>query len=175
MRYIALLRGINVGGATMMKMDDLKAEFQKLGFENVKSYINSGNIGFDAATTAESRLVAMLEAAIEARFGRAFSVMVRKQEDLPRIIAANPFEGKYESHKAMHLLFLADELPADKEAQLVQALLPGDACQVIGREIYWHLPAGIADSLLGKGFMEKKLKVPATARNWRTVEKLVDL
>ncbi len=78
-RYIALLRGINVGGGNMMKMDELKAVFEELGFKFVKSYINSGNLAFDTKKTAPGKLESRIEAAIEKRFGRAVPVMVREQ------------------------------------------------------------------------------------------------
>ena len=175
MRYIALLRGINLGGKTMMKMDDLKAEFERLGFGNVRSYINSGNLAFDTAKTTETKLIEKIEDAIEARFGRRVHVMVREQKDIERILKANPFDGQYESHKQMHVLFLKESMPAEKEEQLHAAALPGDRYSVADREIYCHLTGGVADSLLTKGFFEKKPAVPYTGRNWRTVEKLAEL
>jgi uncharacterized protein (DUF1697 family) len=175
MRYIALLRGINVGGNTMIKMDDLKAEFRTLGFENVTSYINSGNIAFDVAKSDESKLVQKLETAIEERFGRAVAVMVREQQEIARIIESNPFAGSFESHKEMHVLFLKEDLPTEKAGQLTSSALPGERYEVRGREIYAHLPQGVANSLLTKGFFEKKPRVSATARNWRTVQKLAVL
>lgn len=175
MRYIALLRGINLGGKTMMKMDDLKAEFERLGLGNVRSYINSGNLAFDTAKTTETKLIEKIEDAIEARFGRRVHVMVREQKDIERILKANPFDGQYESHKQMHVLFLKESMPAEKEEQLHAAALPGDRYSVADREIYCHLTGGVADSLLTKGFFEKKPTVPYTGRNWRTVEKLAEL
>ena len=175
MRYVALLRGINLGGANMMKMADLKAEFEKLGFENVKTYINSGNIAFDTSKTAEAKLVDKIEKAIDRWFGRPIPVMVREQKDIDRILKNNPFDGKYESHKHMHVLFLKEVMPKEKEEQLQASALPGEAYVVRGREIYNLLPQGVAGSLLTKGFFEKKPKVSYTGRNWRTVEKLADL
>jgi uncharacterized protein (DUF1697 family) len=175
MKYVALLRGINVGGATMMKMTDLKAEFERLGFENVRTYINSGNIAFDAKKAAESKLINKIEPAIEKRFGRAVPVMVREQNDIERILKGNPFDGQYDSHKEMHVLFLKEEMPKDKEAELLSKQTENERFAVIGREIYCHLKQGVADGLLGKGYIEKKLKVAVTGRNWRTVQKLAEM
>lgn len=174
-RYVALLRGINVGGNTMIKMEDLRAMFEGLGFENVVSYINSGNLAFDTKNTSEPKLVAILENAIERRFGKAVDVMIRKQKDIERILANNPFEGQFDSHKHMHVLFLREPLPEEKEEQLHESALPGERYEVRGREVYNHLPDGVAGSLLGKGFFEKKPRVSYTARNWRTVEKLSEM
>ncbi|HEY2867456.1 MAG TPA: DUF1697 domain-containing protein [Pyrinomonadaceae bacterium] len=175
MRYVALLRGINLGGANQMKMDDLKAVFAELGFENVKSYINSGNLAFDTRKAAENKLIDKIETAVEKRFGRRVHIMVREQTDIGRIVKNNPFQGEYESHKHMHVLFLKEPLPAGKQELLQASALPGERYEARGREIYNHLPNGVAGSLLTKGFFEKKPVVAYTGRNWRTVEKLAEL
>lgn len=176
MRYVALLRGINVGGNTMIKMTELKAAFEGCGCQNVVTYINSGNLAFDVATDgAEEALVSLIEKAIETGFGKQIPVMIREQAAIDKILVNNPFEGEFESHKEMHVLFLREEMPAEKIDQLMAAAPEGERFAVIGREIYCHLPSGVADSLLGKSFIEKKLKVAVTGRNWRTVQKLAVL
>lgn len=175
MRYIALLRGINLAGANQMKMEDLKVVFSELGFENVKSYINSGNVAFDTKKSSESKLIDMIESAVEKRFGRRVHVMVRGQRQIEAILKNNPFDGQYESHKHMHVLFLKEPMPAEKERLLQESALPGERYEVRGREIYNLLPNGVAGSLLTKGFFEKKPVVPYTGRNWRTVQMLAGL
>jgi uncharacterized protein (DUF1697 family) len=184
MRYVALLRGINVGGNTMIKMEDLRAMFEGLGFENVVSYINSGNLAFDVGSphvskgslkTLESELCSTIEKAIEADLGKPVQVMVRRQEDIDDVLSNNPFDGQFESHKEMHVLFLKDKLPAESEQFLKDAIPPGERFICVGREIYCHLPMGVADSYLGRGQFERKLKISVTARNWRTVQKLAEL
>lgn len=159
----------------MIKMDVLKAEFEKLGFKNVTSYINSGNLAFDNHKTAEGKLCTKIEKAVEALIDRNVDVMIREQNDIERIIAGNPFAGQYGSHKEMHVLFLKDEMPAEKKALLLESALEDERYDVNGREIYCHLPHGVAGSLLTKGFFEKKPRVSYTGRNWRTVEKLAEL
>ena len=175
MRYVALLRGINVGGNTMIKMEELRKAFEALGFERVVSYINSGNLAFDARKTGESNLVKKIEAAVEQLIGKNVQVMVREQAEIERIVANNPFAGKYQSHKEMHVLFLKSELSAEQIEWLAEATPSSEHFQVSGREIYCHLPTGVADSFLGRGLFEKNLKAAVTARNWRTVEKLAEL
>jgi uncharacterized protein (DUF1697 family) len=187
MRYIALLRGINVGGNTMIKMAELKVVFEKCGFENVTSYINSGNLAFDApalqkpprskgtALDRESDLISVIENAIQKEFGKAIPVMVRDQGAIADILANNPFDGEFESHKEMHVLFMKDEMPSEKQKLLIERQTADERFSVRGREIYCHLRHGVADSLLGKGFIDKKLKISVTGRNWRTVEKLSNL
>ncbi len=183
MRHIALLRGINVGGNTMIKMEELRAMLEALHFENVASYINSGNLAFDSVSsphiskgeTLEIDLSNQIEAAIQNTFGRSIPVIVRKQRQIQTILESNPFTGQFESHKEMHVLFLKEEMPADKQQQLLASQTKDERFTIHGREIYCHLKLGVANSLLGKGFIEKKLNIAVTARNWRTVEKLAML
>ena len=175
MRYIALLRGINLGGNVMIKMDVLKSEFENLGFKNVTSYINSGNLAFETRSASEQKLCSKIEAAVADLTGRDVDVMVREQKDIDRIIESNPFEGQYESHKEMHVLFLKEPMPGAKSELLTESALDGEKYEIKDREIYCLLPNGVANSLLTKGFFEKKPRVSYTGRNWRTVEKLAAL
>ena len=175
MRYVALLRGINLGGNNQMKMEELRATFESLGFANVKSYINSGNLAFDTKKTPEGKLIDKIETAVESKFGRRVHIMIRDQSYVERILKNNPFDGQYESHKHMHVLFLKEPMPAEKLQLLQASALPGERYHADGCEIYNLLPNGVAGSLLTKGFFEKKPAVPYTGRNWRTVEKLAVL
>lgn len=158
----------------MLKMSDLKLCLEKAGLENVVTYINSGNVGLDHAGS-EAEVIELIERAIETDLGRVIPVMVRSRTAIDEVIAANPFEGEFESHKEMHVLFLKTELAEDRAEQLTNAAQPPERYSVMGREIYCHLPMGVADSLLGRSFVEKKLKVEVTGRNWRTVQKLAAL
>jgi len=116
-----------------------------------------------------------LEQAIEKYFKLPIQVMVRPQAAIEKILKNNPFDGEFESHKEMHVLFMKDKMPKEKEELLLEKQTPDERFAVHGREIYCLLRLGVADSLLGKGFIEKKLKVPITARNWRTIQTLVTL
>src|SRR5688572_16722848 len=120
MRYIALLRGINVLGNTRISMTELKLSFETLGFKNVVSYINSGNLAFDAAKTSEQKLILKLEKAIKDDFGMNVQVMVRERSAIEVVVAKDPFKGKYESHKEMHVLFMKEEMPDDKKKFLLE-------------------------------------------------------
>ena len=182
MRYLALPRGINVSGSNMIKMTELKAALEALGFENVVTYINSGNVAFDVSSAhvskglaLEKELIGEISSVLEALAGKPISVMVREQAEFARIIQNNPFAGQFESHKEMHVLFLNDNVTKEAKAFLVENVPPPERFAVAGREIYCHLPMGVADSYLGRGTFERKLKIAVTARNWRTVEKLATL
>jgi uncharacterized protein (DUF1697 family) len=149
-RYVALLRGINVGGNTMIKMEDLRKMFEGLGFENVVSYINSGNLAFDTKKASEAGIVSKIETAVEKHIGKPVQVMVREQKDIARLLSKNPFLGQYASHKEMHVLFLKNELSKENEQWLSETAPSEERFAVSGREIYCHLPMGVADSYLGR-------------------------
>jgi len=176
MRYTALLRGINVTGANMIKMETLRASFGSLGFKNVVSYINSGNLAFDCKKSAEAKLVAKIEDVIKKDFGLNISVMVRERDFIKLVLANNPFDGQYETHKQMHLLFMRSEMAVEKQEALAELQTNREKYAVKGREIYAMLLDGVAESVLfKKNFIEGRLKTPITARNWRTAEKLAQL
>lgn len=167
----------------MIKMEELRAMFEALRFGNVKSYINSGNIAFDSVSsphvskgkTLEIALSNQIESAIQNTFGRSIPVMVREQRHVQTVLESNPFAGQFESHKEMHVLFLKEKLTAEQTRLLVEFTPSAERFQAIGREIYCHLPMGVAESFLGRGQFEKKLNLAVTARNWRTIEKLTTL
>jgi len=148
MRYLALPRGINVSGSNTIKMTELKAALEGLGFENVVTYINSGNVAFDTKKCAETSLVKKIAPVLEAMAGKPISVMVRVQADLLRIIQNNPFAGQFESHKEMHVLFLNDDVTEEAKSFLAENVPPPERFSVAGREVYCHLPMGVADSYL---------------------------
>lgn len=175
MRYIALLRGINVGGNTMIKMSELKEAFENLGFKKVVSYVNSGNLAFDTKKSAESKLALKIEQAVEKMIDKQVLVMVRERSSIHEVLEHDPFRGEYETHKQMHVLFLKEPVPADKQKEILGLATDQERINIRGREIYALLPGGMAESPLGRGLLEKTLKMPMTARNWRTVEKLAEL
>ena len=172
-KYAAFLRGINVGGKNKIKMETLREVFgSSLGFENVKTYINSGNVIFETAKTDDNKLAAKIEKAIEKEFLLNIKVMVRTIDEIEDIIKNNPFDGQFTSDKDLHVLFLDDKLAEEKSKLLLEHNNENEMFAVRNREIFCLLRAGFSDSLLGKDYIGKKLKTPATARNWRTVNKI---
>ncbi|MEP7213555.1 MAG: DUF1697 domain-containing protein [Acidobacteriota bacterium] len=174
-KYVALLRGINVGGNTMVKMETLREVFSSIGFENVRSYINSGNVAFESKKTNDEKLAKLISDAIETGFGKKIAVMVRSAEEIDEIIANNPFDGQFENDKDLHVFFLADELTKEQKNLLASVVSDNEQIEARGRTLYCLLKISIVDSFVGKGFIDKKLKIPATARNWRTVKKLAEM
>jgi uncharacterized protein (DUF1697 family) len=175
MRYVALLRGINVGGKNMIKMEKLREVFAKLGFENVKTYINSGNIAFDTKKTADDKLAEKIAGAIKKEFGFNISTMVRPADELGDIVAKNPYVGQFDDDRYCHVFFLEKELTPEQEASLLEQANEDELIAVNGRTVYYMLKISILDSALGKGFLDKKLKVTNTARNWRTTKTIAEL
>jgi len=175
MKYVAFLRGINVGGKNKIKMETLREVFGSLGFETVKTYINSGNVIFETGETAGKELASKIESAIEKEFALKIKVIVRKMSEIENIVANNPFAGQFENEKDLHVFFLDEELPAQKRELLLSNNNENEQYAALNREIFCLLRVGVSNSLMGKDYIGKNLKTPATARNWRTVKKIVEL
>lgn len=173
-KYAAFLRGINVGGKNKIKMEALRESFASLGHENVKTYINSGNVIFETAETDDKKIARQIESAIEKDLSLKIKVITRTISEIEDIIANNPFAGQFENDKDLHVLFLDEELPKEKREQLLSNNNENEQFAVRNREIYCLLRVSVLDSLLGKDYIGKKLKVSATARNWRTVNKILE-
>ena len=141
-KYVALLRGINVGGNNLVPMKDLAAIFVQAGCTDVRTYIQSGNVIFSAPARLLKRLPDLIAERIRARFGFRIPIVIRTVEQLARTIRDNPFLQAGESEKTLHVLFLAD-LPNELA---IGSLDPGrsapDAFHVRDQEIYLHLPNG---------------------------------
>ncbi len=166
--YIALLRGINVSGANKVPMADLRAMLTGLGFDNVQTYIQSGNAVFSAVGD-ESTLRRGIEAAFIAQFGFAVPILVISSEALLAAIAANPFAHTLDDPTKLHLGFMADEPSTEAVKLLKTKPHAGEEWQIIGRCFYFHTPVGMGTSKLFP-FIERTLKVAVTFRNWRTAE-----
>ncbi len=175
MKYVAFLRGINVGGHNKIKMETLREVFVALQFENVKTYINSGNVIFETAKTDNRKLAGKIEQEIESEFVLRVKVMVRTMSEIEEIIKNNPFAGQFENDKDLHVFFLDEELPSEKRELLLSNNNENELFAVRNHEIFCLLRVSVLDSLMGKDYIGKKLKVSATARNWRTVNKILEL
>ena len=174
MKYVAFLRGINVGGKNKVKMETLREVCASIGFQNVKTYINSGNVIFETAKTVDKKLAERTEKAIEKEFALKIKVMVRSLAEIEEIIKNNPFDGQFEDDKDLHVFFLDEQLPQEKRELLLSNNNENEQFALIGREIFCLLRISVLDSLMGKDYIGKKLKVSATARNWRTVNKILE-
>jgi uncharacterized protein (DUF1697 family) len=172
--YVALLRGINVGGRTTIPMAKLRSSLEALGLENVVTYVQSGNVVFRSGTAA-GKLAADLEARIEDDFGKSVTVLVRSPAEVAKIVKANPYLKRQADFTKLHVVFLARKPAAKAVGELDPTRSPPDEFSVAGREIYLHLPNGFGRSKLTLDYFERRLGVAATARNWNTVTKLLEL
>ncbi|NGM84322.1 DUF1697 domain-containing protein [Paenibacillus sp. 7124] len=172
-KYIALIRGINVGGNKIVKMQDLKTMLQSLGFQKVKTYIQSGNVALDGGDTDAEAVRGSIEKGISDTFGFDASVIIRTAEEVKAVIANNPFElTEPEEFKRLYVSFLAGELTEEALERLRPYEDGVDKLRVIGKEMYILYSTKVSDSPLFKVPLEKIMGVSATSRNWNTVNKL---
>jgi uncharacterized protein (DUF1697 family) len=172
--YIALLRGVNVGGNTL-KMERLREVCAELGLKNARTYVQSGNVVFEAHGTA-GRWAAALEKRLAGEARLPVSVIVRTGAEMGRVIAANPFLQERGIDLArLHVTFLPAE-PAKAGLERLDTLKAGtDRFRCVGRDIYLHCPNGYGKSKLSNNAIEKALSLRATTRNWNTVNKLYEM
>lgn len=169
--YIAILRGINVSGAKPIKMEELRLTFQKPGFENITTYIQSGNVVF--STTATSQLAAKIAESIKTDFGFEVPVIVLSCEELKTIIGNNPLNDGTKDTAFLHVTFLAEN-PAAFNLSDIEAKKQGNEEIIIsGKVVYLYCPHGYGKTKLTNTFLESKLKVTATTRNWKTCGELL--
>jgi len=174
--YLAMLRGINVSGHKPVKMDKLRASFEKLGFRNVSTYVQSGNVIFDTERGSEAQLQAKIEKQISVDFDISVPVVLRAANELGEIIKRNPFtEDARLDHSKLHVTFLSLPGPAKARELILPLAVPGEQLHANGREIYLYCPHGYGISKLSNTAIEKKLAVRATTRNWKTVNALFAL
>ncbi len=173
--YVALLRGINVGGNRMLPMKQLVGIFADAKCVDVRTYIQSGNVIFNAPATLVNRLPALLAKKIEERFGFAVPIVVRSYEELGKVSRNNLFLKRGLPESTLHVYFLADPPSADAIKSLDPQRSTPDEFLVVGREIYLHLPNGMGRTKLTNAYFDSKLKTVATARNWATVLKLLEM
>ena len=169
---IALLRGINVGGRHPLSMADLRAVAAAAGGREVRTYIQSGNLVFAHPTQSPERLTVELEERLAAVAGFAVPVILRTAEDLAGVVRDNPFAER-EPTKLL-VAFLAEAPPAKALDSIDRTLFAPEEFALKGREVYLHLPAGAGRAKLPRA-LDAVLSTPSTARNWRTVIKLLEL
>ena len=164
MIHVALIRGINVGGSRRVKMPDLRAALEDAGYEDVRTYVQSGNV-----VLRSSRSAARVAADVAAATGLEVDVMVRTAEHLAQIVEGNPYP-QVQDGKTLHVAFLEGGRP-----ELPDGDFAPEECTLAHGELYVWLPDGMRDSRLAKALSERRLGVRATWRNWNTVLALHEL
>ncbi|MGN6467917.1 MAG: DUF1697 domain-containing protein [Rhizobiaceae bacterium] len=169
--FVALYRGINVGGNNPVKMEALRAMHDALGHKDAKTYVQSGNVVFRAAGT-DKALESAIAAAFEKEFGFPAKVMVRGARDWKKIVADNPYAKEAAADpKKVHVEICHGAPDKERIAALLEKTGGPEAFEIVGHTLYMHAPDGIGRSKFAAG-LERACAVPATGRNWRTVEAL---
>lgn len=172
--YISLLRGINVGGKNLLPMKEFAEILNFMGATHVKTYIQSGNAVFKSEPKNSTIIVSKIEREIFERKGFKTNVSLLELGEMEEAVAENPFPGTVVEPKSLHLYFLSDN-PRNSDlgkAEIMKTQF--EQCVLIGKIFYLHAPDGIGRSKLASN-VERLMGVQATARNWRTVSKVLSL
>ncbi len=171
--FIALLRGINVGGRKILPMADLRRLAGSLGLRNAKTLLQSGNLVFDEPRRSAASLERLLEAETKQRLDAEVCYLVRSAAEWSGIVGANPWPKLAEDDPGHLLMMALQRTPGDEELTALRgAFLGRETIEVVGRQLYIHYPDGVARSKLSNALIERKLGCRGTARNWNTVLKL---
>lgn len=175
-KFIALFRGINLGGHNKVRMAELKALHETLGLKDVVTYIQSGNIVFSSDDADPAQLSRQIEEGFAQAFGFQVKVIVRTSAELQEIIANNPFQNQAaRESKWIVVLFLPARPESTALEDFAQVYAGPEELHLIGQEVYIYYPNSIGHSKLPHTLLEKKLKAAGTARNWNTVLQLQKL
>ena len=175
--YISILRGINVSGHKKIEMAGLKALYEALNFKDVVTYIQSGNVIFKAGDKAANiQLSEKIGKAIFEEFNFEVPVIIRTRFEIEKIISANPFLQQSDIHvEKLHITFLSEVPEEERSKKIVSLNYPPDKFIIQNKEVYLYVPGSYGNTRLSNNFFESKLKVSATTRNWKTVNKLLEL
>jgi uncharacterized protein (DUF1697 family) len=176
MKYIALLRGINVGGQKKIKMIDLKNAFEGMSFKSVETYIQSGNVTFESDSNDATKLSLEIEKKINERFGFEVKVIIRSEDELRNIVKNNPFikQSDIEIDK-LYITFMVG-IPDPKMALHLEVKKEeNEKFEIFSREIYLYCPNGYGRTKLNNVMFERKLKTVATTRNWKTINAILGM
>ena len=173
-RFVALLRGVNLGGKTKVEMAVLRQLLDDAGGTDIQTHLNSGNALFAARSAAAAvKICTQVEKALTAAYGRSIPIVLRSSTALGKALAHEPFPGADPSR--VLVAFLSKPAPAEIVAAL-QAIDSGrDEVVAHGSELFLHCPDGIAESKLALAASKPGADIVSTARNWRTVTRLHQL
>ena len=168
--YIALLRGINVSGQNSIRMSELQDSFSTLGFKDIQTYLQSGNVVFDSQKSDEDKLAAIIQAEIFQAYGHVVPVLVMSAKVIDDITSSNQLWPKTGGdEKLFHCTFLFKPVSQDLFRALKLPALEGECAVLVGQVVLLHCPHGYGKAKLNNSYFERALGVSATTRNWRTV------
>ncbi|AZO29971.1 DUF1697 domain-containing protein [Mesorhizobium sp. M1B.F.Ca.ET.045.04.1.1] len=172
--FVALFSGINVGGNRIVKMAELRSFFEELGFTDVATYVQSGNVVFRAKKGDAAWLTKQLEAAFEKKWGFNSRIMVRDAGWFERLVKDNPYPEVAGEPTKLHAYALECEPTAEETKRLAEKCTGPERFEIKEDALYLHAPDGLGKSVFAN-LIPRTLKVPGTARNWRSVLALLDM
>lgn len=172
--WISILRGINVSGHKSVKMDALRKSYEALGFQNVATYVQSGNVVFTSENTTAGTLAQTIIEQIEKDFGFDVPVIVMSADKLKHIVDNNPF-AKNNDKPVLYVTFLASKPKNFDLNTIEEKARKGEEISVTEDAVYLYCPSGYGRTKLSNNFLEKKLQVKATTRNWKTTNVLLNM
>lgn len=178
MKYIALLRGINVGGHKIIPMAKLKSIFESGGFKNVVTYIQSGNVLFDSPLSDSGKVRSKVEAMLKRSLGYDVPTLIRTPDGMKKIVAKNPFAAEHAEGKTKFYVTFLETAPAkEQKTKILGFQVDGFSIVLLGTEMYSLLDAKFTgnNTPFSNAAIEKILNCPTTTRNWATVNKLLAL
>jgi len=177
MKYISILRGINVSGQKKIKMADLTKLYESLNFKNAVTYIQSGNVAFESNIKSKLEIKNTIEKAIQQHYKFHVPVIIRSQTDFNNIIKNHPFKSiNLENDGTIVLVTLLSEKPLkSKIIDIQQYVKAPEKLVVQDTNVYLYCPNGYGKSKLSNNFIENKLGVMATTRNWKSIHKIAEL
>ena len=173
--FVALLRGINLGPRNRVAMGELRSLFDDLGYANVETYLQSGNVVFRGRAAKAATLEGAIAKRIAADLGVDAKVLVRTGSEMARLVTANPLATKGVSAEQLHVTFLRSRPKASAVNAIDDAKFAPDRFAVHGREVYLRCPNGYGRSKLSNAFFERQFSTIATTRNWKTVTTLAKM
>lgn len=165
-----------MSGHRMIKMDALRQLYSDLGFENVKTYIQSGNVVFQFKQIDNKKLADRIEKEITKRFEFQVPVLVKEINELKEIVNQNPFlKDNSKDISFLHVTFLSDIPTKENLNKIINGQYQQDEFQIFEKSVYLYCPNSYSNSKLTNSFFESKLKVTATTRNWKTTNELINI
>ena len=176
MKHLALLRGINVSGHNIIKMEALKTMLENIGFQNIETYVQSGNVIVESEDENPQSVGFTIKQEIVKQLGFDVPVIVISKADLEKCLTNNPFfKEKEVDTKKLYVAFISKELSNSSINELKISQFKPDEAFIDGNRIYMKLETGVGNTKLTQKYIEKKLNVIASTRNWNTVNKLIEM
>ena len=174
--FVSILRGINVSGHNLISMDALRKMYKDLGFSNITTYVQSGNVVFTSTNTDPEKLEKKIAQQLKNSFGFDVPVIVLTIDKLQRIIDNNPFSKDLSKDQVfLHVTFFSSKPDMQQVSTIEEKKPAGEEIAVTEHAVYLYCPNGYGNTKLSNTFLEAKLKVEATTRNWKTTNKLLEI